>query len=211
MFGAITVVLGLYSIFRTPKIKDLTLQVKKIKFKRKYLLYYLLSFFSGARRQIFVVFAIFLLVEKYKFGVEYIALLFIINNIIAYYINPLIARGINRFGEKILLSTEYFLMIFVFLGYAFIDNQYAVSALYIIDHIFFSFAIALNTYMQKTVEPEDIASTVAAGFTINHTSAVIIPVIGGALWLINPQYSFIAGVSLAVISLVLSRFIKINV
>lgn len=203
--GVLTIAAGMYSLFKKVDHKE-NPKKKKVVFKKKYTLYYLLDFFSGARRQIFVVFAVFLLVQKYKYPVEAVAILFVVNNIVGYYLNPLVARGINRFGERKMLGVEYISMIAVFLGYAFIDNGIAVGALYILDHIFFAFAPALKTYMQKTADPEDIPATVAAGFTINHLSAVVVPILGGLLWLFDPKYAFFAGVGFAVTSLILTRF-----
>jgi len=45
--------------------------------------------------------------------------------------------------------------------------------------------MAINTYFQKTAEPQDIAPSMAVGFTINHISAVVIPIVGGVLWMMN--------------------------
>jgi len=208
LFGIVTVILAIYSLIKIPKTTQTVPQIKKIVLKRKYSLYYLITFFSGARRQIFVVFAEFLLVAKYGFTVEIIAILFVINNLVSYFINPAIARGINKFGEKKMLGLESISMVVVFLGYAFINNKYAALGFYFLDYVFFQFAMAVNTYMQKTVDPADISSTVATGFTINHTSAVIVPVLGGVLWLIDPKWAFIAGVIFSLIAFSLTRFIK---
>ena len=111
--GTITVFSGIYSLVRKTDAIEKP-KKKKIIFKKKYTLYYLLSFFSGARRQIFVVFAVFMLVERYKFPVEWIAILFVLNNIVGYYLNPLVARAINYFVEKKVLRTEYFSIFFYF-------------------------------------------------------------------------------------------------
>ena len=72
---------------------------------------------------------------------------------------------------------------FIFLAYAFVDSKAIVAALYILDHIFFNFAIAIRTYFQKVGDPRDIAPSMAVGFTINHVAAVVIPAIGGMVWI----------------------------
>ena len=51
-----------------------------------------------------------------------------------------------------------------------------IAVLYILDHIFFNFSIAIRTYFQKVGDPRDVAPSMAVGFTINHIAAVIIPV-----------------------------------
>ena len=79
--------------------------------------------------------------------------------------------------------------------------------LYVIDHLFFAMAIAINTYFQKIAEPADIASTAGVSFTINHLAAVVIPVAFGVLWLTSPAAVFVAGAAMAAVSLVLARCI----
>lgn len=208
--GFVVIAIGVYSLFRNPINKEVPLQKKKMVLKKKYWLFYVLNFLSGARRQVFVVFAVFMLVEKYQFKVKEVALLFIVNNVITYFMAPLIAKGINRFGERVILSVEYIFLTIIFLGYAFIENRTAVALLYITDHIFFSAAIAINTFFQKTGDPQDIAPSMAVGFTINHISAVVIPVIGGALWMLNWRIPFIAGAGIALVSLVFSQYVSIE-
>jgi MFS family permease len=179
-------------------------------FKKKYWLFYLLTLLAGARRQIFVAFAVFLLVKKFEFSVQQIAMLFILNNIINFYLSPYIGKAIVRYGERKILSIEYFSLLFIFIAYAFVDNKILVGILYILDHIFYNFAIAIKTFFQKIAEPGDIAPSMAVGFTINHIAAVILPAIGGALWMINYKIPFIAGAVLSFVSLIGVQFIKIE-
>lgn len=209
IFGAIVMLIGAFALTRNPVNNNLPKQQKKMILKKKYWLFYLLNFLGGARRQIFVVFAVFMLVEKYDFEVKGIAILFIINNIVTYFAAPLIAKGINRFGERAMLSFEYVFLIGIFLCYAFVEDRNVAAVLYVLDHIFFSAAMAINTFFQKTGEQKDIAPSMAVGFTINHISAVVIPVIGGALWMLNWRIPFVAGAGIATLSLIFAQKIKI--
>jgi predicted MFS family arabinose efflux permease len=177
--------------------------------KRRYWLYYLLTFMSGARRQIFMVFSMFLLVKNFHFSVQAITLLFIINNLINWVINPLIGRAINAFGERALCSAEYAGVIVIFLTYAFASSKWLVAGMYILDYILFNFAVAIRTYFQKIADPGDIAPTTAVGFTINHIAAVFLPALGGYLWMIDYRIPFLGGAALAVVSLVLAQFIRL--
>ena len=206
--GVITILGAVYAFTKNPVDKLLPAQKKKLVFKRKYWLFYLLNFLSGARRQIFVVFAVFILVEKYHFSVMYIAILFIINNIITFFLSPYVGKAINRFGERALLTVEYASLIVVFLGYAFVESREMVTFFYLIDNLFFSFAIAINSYFRKNAEPADIAPSMSVGFAINHITAVILPVIGGILWTYNWRIPFLGGAFLSVCSLVFARFVK---
>ncbi len=201
VFGLLLIAVSLWALTKNPVNKDLIPQHKKMIFKKKYGLYYFLTFMAGARRQIFIAFAIFLMVKKFNFSVQEITALFVINNIVNYFLSPLIGKSIIKFGERWVLSLEYFSLIFVFIGYAFIEAKIIIAVIYVLDHIFFNFAIAIRTYFQKIGDPKDIAPTMAVGFTINHVAAVFLPVIGGYLWMIDYRIPFLIGALLSAVSL----------
>jgi len=159
---------------------------------------------GGARRQIFVVFAGFLMVEKFGFSVGEISLLYLVNAGFNIFLAPRIGKLIGRIGERKALIIEYIGLIAVFIGYALVENANIAIALYIIDHLFFAMAIAQKTYFQKIANPSHIASTAGVSFTINHVAAVIIPVIFGALWISSPSLVFYIGAFFAGISLLLA-------
>ncbi len=182
----------------------------KLVLRRKYWLYYTLNFLSGARRQIFIVFAVFLLVEKYRLGVSTIAGIYVLNYALTFLTNRYISQAINVYGERVVLSLESASLFVLFLGYACIENVWVAVILYVLDSIFFNFSIGLNTYLQKTADPGDLSETTAVGFTINHISAVVIPLMGGSLWLINWRLPFLIGASLTVVSLYFTQKIKIS-
>jgi hypothetical protein len=202
MIGLLLVFMALWGFRQQPARGDLPLQHKRMILRRPYGLFYLLTFLAGARRQIFIAFAVFLMVERFAFSVQEITLLFVVNNIINYYLSPLIGKAIVRYGERKVLTLEYASLVLVFLAYAVVDTKLLVAALYILDHIFFNFAIAIRTYFQKIADPQDIAPSMAVGFTINHIAAVILPAAGGILWIVDYRLTFIGGALLALCSLV---------
>jgi len=159
---------------------------------------------SGARRQIFIVFAGFLMVEKFGFDVGEISLLFLLNAGANVVLAQRIGRLIARWGERRALILEYGGLICVFSAYAFVEDAAIAAALYVVDHLFFALAIAIKTYFQKIADPADIASTAGVGFTINHIAAVIIPASFGLLWLVSPAAVFLSGAAMAAVSLLLS-------
>ena len=172
-----------------------------IRDRRKYSLYYFLTFMAGARRQIFIAFSVYLLVKVFRCTVTEITLLFVANNAINFVLSPVIGRAIVRFGERRVLSLEYGGLIAIFLIYAFSDSKLVVITMYVLDHILFNFSIAIRTYFQKVADPKDIAPSMAVGFTINHIAAVVMPAIGGALWMIDYRIPFVAGAFLSLVSL----------
>ena len=206
--GGLTILGSLYLYFNEPEVDETHEQHKKFFLRKKYWLYYVLNFLAGSRRQIFVVFAVFLLVDKFKFSITEVAILFVINNVIGFLINPVIARAINHFGERKVLSLEYIALFFIFFAYTQWDYKWGVALLYILDHVFFNFSFGLKTYLQKIADPKDIAPSNAVGFAINHIAAVVIPVIGGLLWMTNWKLPFYVGVGLCVLSLAFVQIMK---
>ena len=205
--GGLTCVIALVAWRLFPKFPEDVVQHKKIIIRSRYWLYYALTFISGARRQIFVVFAGFLLVEKFNYTVPEISLLFFINGGLNMLLAPKVGRMIGRWGERRALILEYTGLIIIFTSYAFVDDALVAGGLYVVDHLFFALAIAIKTYFQKIADPADIASTAAVGFTINHIAAVIIPAVFGIIWLTSPAIVFLAGACLAAVSLVLSMLV----
>ena len=175
--------------------------------RKRYWLYYALTFMSGARRQIFIVFAGFMMVEKFGFSVAAITGLFLANAVFNMWIAPKIGNLIIKLGERRMLVLEYIGLIGVFLAYAFVENPWIAAGLYLIDHAFFAMAIAQKTYFQKIADPADMAPTAGVAFTINHIAAVVIPVLFGLIWLTHPSWVFIIGAGMAGVSLALSLLI----
>ena len=205
--GGLTVGIAVFAWYAYPQFPEKVEQHKKLILRKRYWLYYALTFNSGARRQIFIVFAGFMMVEKFGYSVANVTLLFLINYAANIFLAPQIGRLITRWGERKTLTVEYIGLIFVFTSYAFVQDATWAAALYVIDHLFFAMAIAIKTYFQKIADPRDIAPTAAVSFTINHIAAVVLPVLLGYLWLVNPAAVFLTGSGFAIGSLILTQLI----
>ena len=205
--GLITVLIACVCYFNFPEFKGEAEQHKRLILRKRYWLYYLLTFFAGARRQIFVVFAGFLMVEKFGFSVGQMSILFLVNGVLTIYLAPRIGRLVSYWGEKRTLTLEYGGLVVIFGAYAVAENAIFASFLYIVDHIFFAMAIALKSYLKKIADPADMASTAGISFSINHIAAVVLPVLLGLVWIVSPAMVFIVGALLAAISLLLSQLI----
>ena len=202
--GGTTFVIGALCWFAFPRFPAKVQQRKQMVLRKRYWLYYALTFLSGARRQIFVVFAGFLLVQKFGFDVGTITALFLVNAVINIFLAPVIGKAIARFGERRALIFEYLGLIGVFVAYALVESGTVAAVLYVVDHLFFALAIAMRTYFQKIADPADIAATAGVSFTINHIAAVLLPAAYGLLWLVSPALVFLSGALLATMSLALS-------
>lgn len=203
-FGLITSIVGIIAWIGFEHFKDDVVQEKKLVLKKEYWLFYILTFFAGARRQIFVVFAGFLLVEKFGVDIHNMVILLFVNASLNIYFAPKIGRFIAKVGESITLKIEYIGLVIVFISYAFVQNIYFAFFLYIVDHLLFSMAIALNTYFQKIANPKDISTANAVSFTINHIAAVFLPFLLGMVWLYSSSLVFIIGAAIGFLSFMLS-------
>lgn len=209
--GAITAVIALVALLAYPQFEAPNPQLKKMVLRKRYWLYYALQFMSGARRQIFMVFAGFMMVEKFGFTVQEVTQLYLINLVANIVFAPLMGRVVNIFGERKALMFEYAGLVSVFLAYGglyfFGWGVVIAIGLYILDHMFFALALALKTYFQKIADPGDIAPTAAVAFTINHIAAVFLPAGLGYLWLTSPAAVFILAAAMAGTSFVLAMLI----
>ncbi|MCJ8269091.1 MAG: MFS transporter [Psychrosphaera sp.] len=207
LFGGVSFALLVVIMTSFPTFTSHTEQHKHLVLRKRYWLFYLLTFLGGARRQIFVVFAGFMMVEKFGYDVSDIAALYIINHMLNIYLGPKIGKLIGRIGERRALTIEYTGLIVVFVGYALVEDATIAAGLYVIDHLFFAMAIAIKTFFQKIADPADMASTAGVSFSINHIAAVILPAMLGLVWMVNPAMVFYIGAGLAVLSLVSSQYI----
>ena len=209
--GGVCVAIAAFCFFAYPQFESPTPQVKKMILRRRYWLYYLLQFMSGARRQIFVVFAGFMMVEKFGFEVHEVTALYLINLVANMICGPFMGSAVHRFGERATLLFEYagLAIVFGLYGglYFFGWGVVLAAVLYVVDHLLFALALALKTYFQKIADPADIAPTAAVAFTINHIAAVFLPAGLGYLWLISPGAVFWLAAGMASCSFLLALLI----
>lgn len=205
--GTITLIGVAIVVAKFPNFNHGTPQRKQLFLRKRYWLYYALTFMGGARRQIFIVFAGLMMIERFDYDVHHVASLFLINGILNMVLAPQIGRFIDRFGERRVLIIEYIGLMSVFIAYAFVSNAAIAASLYIIDHAFFAMAIGMKTYFQKIADPGDIAPTAGVAFTINHIAAVTTPIIFGLIWLYSPMLVFLSGAAMAFISLLLALMV----
>ena len=209
--GGITVALALVALLAYPQFEAPNPQLKTFVLRRRYWLYYALQFMAGARRQIFVVFAGFMMVEKFGFDVHEITALYLITLLTNIFVAPIMGRVVTLFGEQKALLFEYAGLALIFLAYGglyFFGWGVVIAAgLYVLDHIFFALALALKTYFQKIADPGDIAPTAAVAFTINHIAAVFLPALLGYLWLSSPGSVFLLAAGMASTSFLLALLI----
>jgi len=202
--GGLTIAIVLFAALAYPQFENPHPQHKHMVLRRRYWLYYALQFMAGARRQIFVVFAGFMMVERFGMKVGEMTALLLLNYLINMAIAPAMGRALGRYGERNVMGFEYIGLTLVFLAYGglywFGWGIVIAGGLYILDQLFFALSFALRTYFQKIADPRDIAPTAAVAFTINHIAAVFLPAALGYMWAQSPDHVFLLGAGMALVA-----------
>jgi MFS family permease len=183
---------------------------RRVVLRRRYWLYYALSFLLGSRRHIFSTFAIYLLVREYHISVQTTALLFLVNSLVNIVTLRWVGQLVGRFGERATLSVAFAALVGVFVGYAYITSLPVLYVLFVLDNIFIGFNLGLTTYFQKiAVSAEEITSNLSVELTINHIAAIVIPLVGGTVWAVyGSQAPFLFGAGIVLVALVLAQWLR---
>jgi predicted MFS family arabinose efflux permease len=194
---------------------------KRYVFRKEYRLYYWLCMLYGARKQIFITFGPWALVEVFQQPVATMTLLFFIVALIGIFVKPWIGHLIDKVGERFVLSGEAFLFFFTCLGYAFAENLFRPSiailiiyVCYVSDFTLDSVYIARVTYMKKiALKPEDVSPSLSLGTSVDHVVTLFLPLLGGLVWYRGGpdgyKYVFLGGAVIALLNFVSARRIKI--
>lgn len=195
---------------------------KRYVFRKEYRLYYWLCMLYGARKQIFLTFGPWVLVEVFKQPVTTMSLLFFIIAIIGIFVKPWVGHLIDKVGERVVLSTEALLFFLTCLGYAFAEDLFRPSiailiiyVCYVVDFTLDSAYMARTTYMKKiALKPEDISPSLSLGISVDHVVTVFLPILGGLVWYRSGpggyKYVFLAGAVVALLNFFSSRKITIK-
>ena len=177
-----------------------------LKLHREYWLYYLMSVLFGSRKQLFITFAPWVIVNVFNKDIQTMATLVTIGGVIGIIFQPFLGRAIDRFGERVVLACEAVMLVLVCFGYGFSkflfpqDTAFLmICGFYLLDQMLFSVNMARATYMKKiAMRPEDVQPALTASVTLDHLFSIIVALIGGAIWnAFGFQYVFLMGVVIA--------------
>jgi MFS family permease len=196
-------------LFFTMTPEPITEKRKFLQLHKEYKLYYILNTISGARKQLFITFAPWVLVNVLNQPTQIMATLYTIGGVIGILFQPLLGWMIDKLGERFVLASEAVILIVVCCGYGFAkfwfnDNIafYVVCVCFLIDQMIFSVSMARATYMKKiAIQPDHIQPALTAAVTIDHIFSISAALLGGLIWnSLGFQYVFLFGAGLAVIN-----------
>jgi MFS family permease len=181
-----------------------------ITWRCEYWLYYWLTFLDGSRMQIYFAFAPFVLVEEFGIDAVTLTALLIVSALLSWQAGPIIGRMVDRYGEKRMLTVGYSFHLLVFLGFALSKNVWLLYLTYVAYNVLFLFSIGTTTYLRKICRREDLAPSLAMGVSLSHLTAVVVPIVGAALWQrLGYQIPFLFGTVFIFISIWLTQKIDV--
>jgi MFS family permease len=189
----IAMLIALVAYLFTSKIPELESEPKvgpKIYLHKKYSKYYILNVFYGARKQIFITFAPFVLVLNYNASPSYMAFLFAVTAGLSIIFGPIIGRIIDRVGYKKVMIADTLILIIVCFFYGYAHRLFAaniafivVSINYILDAILSLCSMASLVYCRELSESqEEFGKTITSGISVNHLISIVIALLGGLIW-----------------------------
>jgi predicted MFS family arabinose efflux permease len=185
---------------------------------KEYRLFYILNVLSGARKQLFVTFAPWVLVSVLGQPTQVMATLFTIGGVIGILFQPLLGWAIDKLGERTVLAAEAVILVFVCFGYGFAKFIFpentaflVVCACFLIDQMIFSVSMARATYMKKiALQPDHIQTALSAAVTIDHVFSISAALLGGLVWnAYGFQYVFLFGAVIAIINFFTALRVKL--
>lgn len=203
--------LSLYKIKPQPLKKQ-----QAIIFKKEYLLFYILNVLFGARKQIFLTFAPWVLIKIYHCNVPAFALLGLTGTLLSFAFRPYLGRAIDVVGERPIILGESIILIIICVLYGFAPDWFNTAtarittmACYITDQVLFSVRIARTTYLNRiAVSKDDIGPTLSMGLTLDHAVSMSVPFWGGILWAgFGFRWVFLAAAAIAFLNLLTARYI----
>jgi MFS family permease len=200
-------------------LRETTLKAprQRFYFAKKFTKYYLLEVFYGARKQVFLTFAPYVLIIHYGAEPSIMALLFAICAVFIMFCSPLIGRLIDRLGYKKIMIADTLILIVVCVLYGFAHRLFSpniafivVCCNFVLDQIISIASMASNVYVQRiSKNQEEITATLSTGISVNHIFSVLIALLGGLIWQVSGiEALFLLSAFLGLISSINAATIK---
>ena len=179
--GALIILAGLLLLKLPSTIGATQAKQPRMLLKRRYWLYYVLSFFAGSRKEVLGTFGSLVLVQVYDFEVWQLSTLLLIGSVLRFLCAPLLGALIDRYGERTMVSSSYAALILCCIGFATIQQVWLLSALLLVIKLLVMLGMGLSTYVNRIAPAEELTPTLSAGISINHVTSVAMPMVAGLL------------------------------
>ena len=190
----------------------------RLYFAKKFSKFYMLEIFYGARKQVFMTFAPYVLILHYGANASTVSLLMAIAAVSGMIFAPMIGRIIDRLGYKFVMITDTLILIVVCVMYGFAHRLFSpniafivVCVNYILDSIISLASIATTVYVQDIADSrEEVTATITTGISVNHLISVAIALLGGLIWkVLGIEMLFTMSALLGLINSIYAATIKV--
>lgn len=172
--------------------------------RKEYAVYYGIETLHGIRKQLYITFGYWLLVNTMGQPPAQVGKIMLIAGVIGLFTQPLIGRSIKHFGEKKVTIFDSMALSVLCLAYAFAPSllpaAWAVGVIaccFVLDKILFDLGMARTTYIARICgeRRSDITPCIYTGIAINHVASITYGIVGGLIWSYSggPQAVFLTG------------------
>jgi MFS family permease len=163
---------------------------RRFYFARKFFKYYMLEIFYGARKQVFLTFAPYVLIKQYGADTSVVSLLLAVCAGFGVLFGSLTGKFIDRVGYKFVMVTDTLILVGVCFLYGFSHRLFpahiafmVVCVNFVLDSIISLASMASNVYVQRIAEnSEEVTATLSTGVSVNHFISILIALLGGWIW-----------------------------
>lgn len=189
IFAAVLMIAGVILSYVVPGANQ-RVRRPRLFVRKRYWKYYVLEAFFGARKQVFLTFAPYVLIIYYGARTELIATLYGIWSLASIFIGPMFGRLLDRVGYKVIIIADAAVLVLLCLAYGFAGHLLphgtafvVVCVVFVIDAILFVVGMARAMYARSlSSTQEEVTATLSVGISVNHLVSIIIAVAGGLLW-----------------------------
>ncbi|MBR5932231.1 MAG: hypothetical protein IKZ95_09445, partial [Lachnospiraceae bacterium] len=159
-------------------------------FRKKYVKYYMLEVFYGARKQVFLTFGPYVLILFYGANAAVISLLFAISAICCFFMGPVVGKIIDKAGYKIVMIMDTIILVVVCFFYGFAHHLFPMNVAfiiccinYVLDSVISLASMASSVYVQDISDNmQEVKATLSTGISVNHLITLAIALFGGWIW-----------------------------
>ncbi len=179
--GAIIMVSVYFFLRLSPNLGTTQAKQPRLVLRRRYWLYYVLTFFEGSRKEVLGSFCTLVLVQQFGWKVWQLSPLLVATAVLSMLLAPTLGMLVDRFGPRRALASSYSILVLACIGYAVIPNAAILAGLYAVMRLAQILNLGLSVYVRQIAPPEEMTPTLSAGVSVNHVSSVAMPLLFGAL------------------------------
>lgn len=187
-------------------------------FRREYGVYYLMCVLFGARKQVFLTFGPWVLVNVFGEPASTIAKLWVVASLLGIVFKPALGWLIDRVGERPVLMADALVTALICLGYGFgpglVPGPWGLRlayACFVLDQMLFAVGMARTSYLQRIeVKAGDLSPTLSMGVSIDHAVSMSLPILGGLIWArYGYPYVFLLAAAISMVNLFVCNLARV--